>query len=170
MSTNKDCVDNNDGVGKGNLTLTDSVKLELYNEETPPIDNDDDHVAPSSSKRIKLSNDTKNEMEEDDWVNVGRLGFYLETTRNDATPKFQNDLIQELTPHSGKMLSLYPWDDSYNPSQIRVKIPGRPFDCIWKYGGDVFLSKFLKWSSQKTKCKASLPSAIEVLDDPKRIN
>ena len=66
------------------------------------------------------------------------------------------------------MLSLKPHDDSYNPSQIRVQIPGRTFDNIWKYGGDVFLTKFILWSNQRTKIMASLPSTIEVLDDPKR--
>ncbi len=156
--------ENNDGVGKGTLTLTDSVKRELYNE-TPPIDNDGD-VAPSSAKKRKTIN--YDNTEDDDWVNVGRLGFYLETRRTGAAPEFDNDLIQELTSHSGKMLSLQPFDDSYNPSAIRVKIPGRSFDTIWKYGGDVFLTKFLTWSSQRTRCKVSLPSSIEVLDDPKR--
>lgn len=43
-----------------------------------------------------------------------------------------------------------------------------PTATIWKYGGDVFHSKFLCWSRGKTKCEASLPSELEVLDDPKR--
>ena len=66
------------------------------------------------------------------------------------------------------MLSLKPHDDSYNPSQIRVQIPGWTFDNIWKYGGDAFLTKLLLCSNQRTKVMASLPSTIEVLDDPKR--
>ena len=163
-------------VGKGKLTLTDAVKRELYNEETTidSNDKDNDNDGEHASKKVKLSNDTtiKNEKKKDEldecWVKVGRLGFYLETPRSDASPKFENDTIQELSPHSGKMLSLELQDDSYNPSQIRVKIPGRTFDNIWKYGGDVFLTKFILWSNQRTKIMASLPSTIEVLDDPKR--
>ena len=149
---------NNDGVGKGTLTLTDSVKRELYNE------------TPTSSKKRKTSNVDNNK--DDEWVNVGTLGFYLEIKRRTGgtAPELDNDLIiQEFTSHSGKKLSVPPFDDSYNPYQIRVTIPGRSgIISIWKYSGDVFLSKFLTWSSRQTRCKASLPSNIEVLDDPKR--
>jgi hypothetical protein len=109
------------------LSSESSVKRELYNEETTIDSNDNDNDGEHASKKIKLSNDTTNmnEKKKDEldecWVNVGRLGFYLEIPRSDASPKFENDTIQQLSPHSGKMLSLKPHDDSYNPCQIVYK-------------------------------------------------
>jgi hypothetical protein len=118
-------------VGKGTLTLTDSVKRELYNETSPIIGNDGGDVAPStSSKKRKTSNNVDNTNEDDDWVNVGTLGFYLEikrrTTGAAAATETDNDLIlKEFTSYSGKMFSVQPYfNDSYNPYQIRVMIPG----------------------------------------------
>ena len=116
-----------------------------------------------------------NTNEDDDWVNVGTLGFYLEikrrTTGAAAATETDNDLVlKEFTSHSGKMFSVQPYfNDSYNPYQIRVMIPGRyGITSIWKYSGDAFLSKFLTLSTKRTRCKASLPSNVEALDDPKR--
>lgn len=67
------------------------------------------------------------------WVNVGRLGFYLEIPR-DGDP---TALIKELEPHSGKMLEVHPWDNTYNPSAIRVAVPGRTYTTLRKFGGDI---------------------------------
>ncbi|KAL7498400.1 hypothetical protein ACHAWT_007337 [Skeletonema menzelii] len=137
-----------DGVGKGKLILTDSLKRELTC----------DTGALSQSKKKKPN-------EEDQWVNAGRLGFYLEIPRgrNPAA------LIKELKPHCGKMLEVNPWDDSYNPSAIRVAVPGRTYTTVWKFGGDIYLTRFLSWS-RRTKCMACFPEDIEleVQDDPKR--
>lgn len=144
----------NDGVGKGTLALTDSVKRELYNEEQPSTS-----CASAQKKKRKKNNDATDE----EWVNVGRLGFYLEIPR----PRNQESLVEQLKLHSGKMLSVTPHDDSYNPSAILVGIPGHPHTTVWKYGGDIYLTRLLTYS-RRTKCIACLPDSIEVLDDPKR--
>jgi len=154
VSTGKE---NEDGVGKGNVTLTDSVKRELNNDE-PSTDSASNNAAAPAKKR------KPNTSEQQAWKHVGRLEFYLEIPR----VKNPTALIEDLQSHSGKVLKVSPHDDSYNPSAIRVGIPGRRLTTIWKYGGDVFLSKFLMYS-RKTKCTASFPSKkIEVVDDPKR--
>ena len=143
---------NNDGVGKGTLNLPDSVKRELYNEPS------------SCASKKRKTNDNSNSNEE--WVNVGRLGFYLEIPRGMS----KTNLIKKLKQHTNKMLSVTPLDDSRNPSAIQVGIPGRRYDTIWKYGGDIYLTRFLMGAgySRRTKCQASLPDNIEILDDPKR--
>ena len=136
----------NEGIGKGKLILTDSVKRELTSTNDAP------------SKKRKTNDD-------DEWIHVGKLGFYLEIPRGNNN----NSLIAELKPHTGKMLEVSPHDDSYNPSAIRVAIPGRTFTTLWKYGGDIYLTRFLT-HSRRTKCMACFPEDIEleVFDDPKR--
>ena len=148
--------ENDDGVGKGKLILTDSVKRELNNEELSNGNACNDEAAPAKKRK-------PNTDEQEAWKHVGRLEFYLEIPRS----KNRTSLIEDLQSHSGKTLKVSLHDDSYNPNAIRVSIPGRRLTTIWKYGGDVFLNKFL-WYSRKTKCTASIPSTIEVLDDPKR--
>ena len=134
------------GVGKGTLALSSSVKRELNNEI-------------GASKKRKT---------DDEWVNVGRMGFYLEIPKSGST----KNLIQELKPHAGKILSVKPHDDSYNPMAVRVGIPGRTHTTIWKYGGDAFINRFLYYGvasqDSHTRCNASIPDDVEVLDDPKR--
>lgn len=133
-------------VGKGTLALSESVKRELYNEDGAPTD-----------RKKQRKND-------EEWINVGRLGFYLEIPKK----RSESDLIEQLKSQAGKRLSVTPHDDSCNPMAVRVGIPGRRYDTIWKYGGDAFLSKFLSWS-RRTKCEAEIiPTEMEVLDDPKR--
>lgn len=138
---------NDDGVGKGKLILTDSVKRELTSSDA------------ASSKKRKSN-------EDDEWIHVGRLGFDLEIPRGND----ENALIAELKKHTGKMLKVEPHDDSYNPSAIRVAVPGQRFTTIWKYGGDIYLTRFLMHSRGRTKCMACFPEdgELEVMDDPKR--
>ena len=144
----------NDGIGKGTLEIPESIKRELYNEQGSS-DN-------PKTKKMKHNNDNDGNEE---WINVGRLEFYLEIPRGSS----ESNLINELKQHKKKM-SVTPHDDSYNMCAIRVGVPGRRYTTIWKYGGDKFITKFLIYScpSLRTKCDASFPDTIEVLDDPKR--
>eukprot|EP00584_Thalassiosira_punctigera_P002143 CAMPEP_0172531532 /NCGR_PEP_ID=MMETSP1067-20121228/4904_1 /TAXON_ID=265564 ORGANISM="Thalassiosira punctigera, Strain Tpunct2005C2" /NCGR_SAMPLE_ID=MMETSP1067 /ASSEMBLY_ACC=CAM_ASM_000444 /LENGTH=234 /DNA_ID=CAMNT_0013315923 /DNA_START=76 /DNA_END=780 /DNA_ORIENTATION=+ len=133
-----------DGVGKGTLTLSSSLKRELNNEV-------------SASKKRKT---------DDEWVNVGRMQFYLEIRKKGS----KENLTKELKPNAGKILSVKPHDDSANPLAIRVGVPGRTHTTIWKRGGDAFLNRFLYYGrdSHHTRCEASIDDDVEVLDDPKR--
>ena len=86
------------GVGKGKLILPKKIKRELYNETYDGIPH---------KKR-------KNNNTNDEWIDCGKLEFYLEIPR--VAPGSEEKLIKELQQHTNKMLKVTPHDDSYNPS------------------------------------------------------
>ena len=142
------------GIGKGELILPKKIKRELYNE-----------TYDGTPHKKRKNNNTNNE-----WIDCGKLEFYLEVPR--VAPGSEEKLIKELQQHRNKLLKVTPHDDSYNPSQIRVGIPGRIYDCIWRYGGDIYLTRFLAGGGygKRTKLEASIPDQIEIFDDPKRLS
>lgn len=142
------------GIGKGELVLPHAIKRELYNH--PPKEG-------SAPKKAKT------EEAENDWVDAGRMGFFVEIPKRDNSSA--DSLAKDMRQLAGKQLKMYPYDESCNAFAVRVKVPGRRCTTIWKYGGDQFLSRFLSNGRRgMTRCEAVIRPGkeMEVLDDPKR--